>query len=161
MRMCVATYCSIFLRKCSCIAGGCGRNRLQAELWKEVYNIFYVVHKLQSHVRLHITSQLLSQICCLTDAGFTLQRPQFSSSAVCSVFVVDWDLRKGFSTGCPISVFAMQSPVRRHITADISARTFLRRGEFVVRINRVYDWWWEMSSDVSNVAVNIGSVADI
>jgi hypothetical protein len=31
----------------------------------------------------------------------------------------------------------------------------------MVRINRVYDWRREMGSDVSNVAVNIGSVAEI
>jgi hypothetical protein len=29
------------------------------------------------------------------------------------------------------------------------------------RINRVYDWWREIGSDASNVAVNIGSGAEV
>jgi len=55
----------------------------------------------------------------------------------------------------------MQSPAQCHITADISVWTFLRWDEFIVRIDPVYDWWWEMGSDVSNVSRNVGSVAEI
>jgi hypothetical protein len=69
------------------------------------------------------------------------------------MYVVEWDLRK-FS--------ALDFSVR-HAVASTAAHCngFLRRDEFMVRMNRVYDSWWVMGSDVWNVAVNIGSGAEM
>lgn len=86
---------------------------------KKVYNIFYVVHKIKNHTFGSYNISVPVANMCLIDAGFTPRRPQFSYSALYSVFIANGPFVR-FQHWVPISVFAMQLPLQRHIAGEIS-----------------------------------------